>query len=129
MAWKPPGAGALRHSVQFLRRPLADRAGETGDGDGAGNYDGAPIVLIDQRACQLLPMRGGEEVIAGRAQGVDLWTLVVRRCAETDMITAGDIVQDRRDTRGLFNIKGHPLDLEGRGRWLVMTLERGKAVG
>lgn len=132
MAWTPPDPGELRHAVRFERRPIADQAGEAGDGDGAGNYEGDRAILIDKRSVRLLPLRGGEQVQAGRLTGVDAWELVVRSCSATRLVTPGDIAVNLR--AGViavgteFNIRSS-LDLEGKGRWLVMTLERGVAGG
>jgi hypothetical protein len=125
MAWTPPGAGELRHRVKFYRRPSLDEAGEAGDGAGNFARDLTPLCTRD---VQLLPLRGGEEVIAGRSQGVDVWTLVVRSCSMTRRLRTDDVAEDERGSLGKFNIRSS-LDLEGRGDWLVMTLERGKAVG
>lgn len=130
--WKPPDPGELRHAVRFERRPIADQGGEDGDGDGAGNYEGERSILIGQRSVRLLPLRGGEQVQAGRLTGIDAWELVVRSCSQTRLITPGDIAVNLRPgviaVSTEFNIRSS-LDLEGRGRWLVMTLERGVAVG
>lgn len=124
MAWTPPDPGALRDAVRFERRPTL-----TGDGDGAGNFeDDSWDLLIEHRACRLLPVRGGEQVQAGRAGGIDLWELVCRRDSATAGVVAGDRAVNARDTRQTWNIRSS-MDLEGRGRWLVMTLERGVADG
>lgn len=125
MAWTPPGPGALKQRVDFLRRPLLDHGGETGPGDGAGNYEGA-FILVCSRSVKMGPKTGGQEIIAGRLQGVDSWELVVRSCVATRTLLPGDMVRDARDTRQTFIIRS-ALDLGGRGRWIVMALERGVA--
>lgn len=127
MAWTPPGAGQLRQRAIFLRRPVQHRAGQSGDGDGAGNFEGE-LVELCRRDVRLSPRMGGEEVIAGRLQGVDSWELVVRACSKTRTLGAGDVVRDARDERQEFNIRS-ALSLDAQGRWIVMALERGVAVG
>lgn len=127
MAWTPPGAGQLRQRAIFLRRPVQDRGGQSGDGDGAGNFEGE-LVELCRRDVRLSPRMGGEEVIAGRLQGVDSWELVVRACSKTRTLGAGDVVRDARDERQEFNIRS-ALSLDAQGRWIVMALERGVAVG
>ncbi|MFZ4605156.1 MAG: phage head completion protein [Caulobacter sp.] len=124
MAWTPPDPGALRDAVRFERRPTL-----TGDGDGAGNFESDDwAVLISHRSCRLLPQRGGEQVQAARLGGVDVWELVCRSDSATRAVVVGDRAVDERDPRRSWNIRS-VLDLEGRGRWLVMTIERGGADG
>lgn len=116
MAWRPPGSGELRHSVRFERRGRASNVG------GVVRQDWA--TLIPSRRARLLPLRGGEQTQADRLGGVSAWELVVRADSETRGVTTDDRVVNRRDERQGFAIRSI-LDLEGRGRWLVLTLELG----
>lgn len=120
MAWTPPGAGELRQRVRFEKRTSAENDGGIVRSDWG--------VLIDSRRVQLLPVRGGEATAAMRATGQDLWTLVVRSCSATRAVTTDHRVASLDQPGVVFDIRS-VLDLEGRGRWLVMTLERGKGDG
>lgn len=121
MAWSPPGAGELRASVRFERRgPQANVGGVV--------VDGAWAVLIDRRSARLLPVRGGEQVQADRLSGVAAFELVVRSDSATRGVTTADRVVDRRDPTRVFDIR-FAEDLEGRGRWIVLQLEKGTGDG
>lgn len=120
MAWTPPGAGQLRDAVRFERKLGASNVGGVVKGDWA--------VLIERRSVLLLPERGGEAVTAARLAGQSVWTLVCRLDSATKLITADDRAVDVRDPTRVFDIRSS-LDLEGRGRWLVMTLEQGVGDG
>jgi len=117
----PKGAGDLTEVVRFERR----RA-ET---DGYGNTQGAWEVLIPRRSASLKPTRGGDQVIAARAQGVvphDLW---VSFDSETRAVTTDDRVVDVNDSRRTFKILAIPGDMDGRRDWLLMQLELGRSDG
>jgi len=120
MAWSPPAAGELRDRVRF------DRRGSGGNSGGVVKSDFAP--LIASRRARLLPVRGGEEVIADRVAGVSGWELVIRFDSATSKLAADDRVVDLRDESRVFDIR-FVEDLEGRRRWLVLQLERGKGDG
>jgi len=114
-----PGAGALKHRVTFQRRaPQAD---------GYGNTEGAWDTLIALRRASLTPTRGGEQIVAGRAQGVSLWDLVIRFDRETSQVTTDDRAIDLDNPDRVFNIK-FAEDMDGDRRWLLMQLELGGAV-
>lgn len=120
MAWSPPGAGQLRHKVKFQRR-------------GPGSNDGG-VVKYDwlsfgsPRKCRLLPVQGRETVQADRLAGVSAWELTLRQDSTTRALTTDDRVLDARAAGKPFAIRSI-LDLEGRGRWLVLTLEAGAEDG
>jgi head-tail adaptor len=120
MTWTPPAAGELRSRVRFDRRGAGENSG------GVVRSGFAP--LIASRRARLLPVKGGEEVIADRVAGVSGWELVIRFDSATSRLAADDRVVDLRDDTRVFDIK-FVEDLEGRRRWLVLQLERGKGDG
>lgn len=119
MAIQEPSAGELRQRVTFERRSR--------QGDGYGNAEGDWNVLIASRRAKLNPTRGGEQIIAQRAQGVSAWDCWVHLDAQTARVTTDDRLIDARNPDAVFNIK-FVGDMTGRGRWLLMQLELGGAV-
>lgn len=116
MAIQEPNAGELRERVSFQRRLR--------QADGYGNAEGDWAVLIASRRAKLNPTRGGEQVIAQRAQGLSAWDCWVRLDAETALVTTDDRLIDARTPDLAFNIK-FVGDMTGRRRWLLMQLELG----
>lgn len=121
MAWSPPGAGQLRRRVEFQRR------GPQGN-DGGVVTGGAWATLDRSRRGRLLPIQGREQVQADRLAGISAWELTVRADDLTRSITTDDRVVNARDLNQVFAIRTK-LDLEGRGRWFVLTLEAGTEDG
>lgn len=113
------GAGDLRDRIVVQRRKA--------QGDGYGNTLGDWEDLVF-RASKLTPTRGGEAVIAGRAQGVALFDCWVRFDSVTRQITTDDRVLDARDRSREFNIR-FAQDMDGRKRFLLLQLELGVATG
>lgn len=122
MAWTPPGPGKLRHRVRF------DRKVKTGENVGGIVRPAGWTVLVDHRRCLLEPVRGGEQVTADRAAGISMWTLTCYKDPGTRQVTIDDRVVDLDDPTLVFDVRSS-LDLQGRGRWLVMTLEAGVGDG
>lgn len=117
MAIGPQGAGELRDRVTFQRRERL-ASGPTPFGDWQ--------TLIASRAAKLVPTRGGEQVIAGRLQGVAAFDLWVRYDSETARVTPEDRVVDARDPARVFAIR-FAQDMDGQRRWILMQLELGAA--
>ncbi|HTN41042.1 MAG TPA: head-tail adaptor protein, partial [Asticcacaulis sp.] len=113
-------AGELRHAIKIQRREETD--------DGYGNTTGAWVDFITRRACSLLPTRGGEQVIAARAQGTALYDCWVRFDSQTSSITPDDRAVDTRDANRVFNIK-FAQDMDGRRAFILLQLEQGVATG
>ena len=120
MAIQEPTARDLRQSIRIERRGVASNSGY-------GSKAGAWAVLIAQRSAKLLPKLGGEEVQAQRTTGVVPWECWVRSDSETRLIKPKDKVVDRR-TGEEFNIT-FARDMTGRGRWILLQLTSGGALG
>ncbi len=115
----PLPAGRRRDRVRFERRPIAQ--------DGYGNTKGSDwVVLIESRRVELLPTKGGEQIIAGRLQGVAAFDLRIPLDRAVAEVTTDDRVVDARDPKRTFAIRFIG-DLEGRRGWLLMQLEQGVA--
>ena len=79
--------------------------------------------IAADRPAKIAPLKGGEEVIAGRLQGVSVYEITVRdEAAFAAASTAWRIVDER--TGEIFNIK-HTANHDQRGRWRVFTCEAG----
>lgn len=120
MAWSPPGSGSLRASVRFERIGSRENVG------GVVKATWAPLAA--KRSVRLMPIDGVEREVAGRVTRVERWELTVRYDSAVAGVTPDDRVVDRRDDKRVFDIVS-VLDVQERGRWLVMTLERGAGDG
>lgn len=118
---KAPGPGELRDRVRFERRA------EQPDGYGNTEADWAEILPgKSERYVRLLPTRGGEQVIAGRLQGVRAFDLSVSADSLTRQVGPGDRVVNVRTGEAL-NVRW-AADLDGRNTWMLMQVEAGVAV-
>lgn len=118
MALPPISSAQLTERVRFERRAPAQ--------DGYGNTKGDWAVLIEGRFARLTPTRGGEQIIAARAQGVSAWDLWVMSDSETRQVNTDDRVVDVRNPDRTFNVK-FVADMDGRREWLLIQLEQGGA--
>lgn len=116
----PRAASKLRDRVKFQRRVLT--------ADGFGNREGDWADLEIERACELIPTRGGETIQAARLTGSTLWDCWVRRDRDTITITTGDRAVDVRDPSRVFNVRFNE-DMDGRNAWRLIQLESGVADG
>lgn len=121
MALQIPSAGELRDRLRFERRQKV--------ADGYGNSDGLWLPMFAPRRGKLAPTRGGDQVIAARAQGVSSWDLWIRWDVEAATVAPGDRVVDTRDERRVFKIVFAQDMQAGKRAWLLLQLELGGAVG
>lgn len=109
-------AGGMRARLSFERRAYAD--------DGAGNAEEAgPFEAQFFRAARLVPLKGGEGVIASRLAGRQPVAIEVRSDIDTRTITTAWRAVDAR-SGALYNIRSIA-DMEQRGRWLTLMCEAG----
>jgi head-tail adaptor len=113
------GAGDFRNRVRF------DKHGEQID-DGSGNFLESGWDEQFTRWAALMPMRGGEGLIADRLEGLGPAVLVVRLDSETRTITPEWRAVDLRPdgTEHVYAIKD-ARDMEMRGRHMTMLVELG----
>lgn len=113
-------AGGMRARLRFERRGFAD--------DGAGNaVEAGPFEAQFTRNARLVPLKGGENVIAARLAGRQPVAVEIRSDSDTRTITTAWRAVDARSGT-LYNI-GSIADLEQRGRWLTLMCEAGVPSG
>lgn len=116
MAWTPPRAGEFNAVLRFERRGAASNIG--------GVVKAGWETLVERRQGRLLPLRGGEETQADRLSGLAAYELVIRMDSEVDQVTTDDRAVDVNNPSDVYGIRWRG-DLEGKRRWLVMTLQQG----
>lgn len=114
MAWKAPEIGDLTNRVRIDRKVNVS--------DGMGGFSSSWETLIPALAASATPVRGGEDVRAGRMSGISGFDVVIRSNPAARSITPGDraVLRDGRT----INIKWVG-DLDGRGRFLMISGEAG----
>ncbi|SEQ33143.1 phage head-tail adaptor, putative, SPP1 family [Faunimonas pinastri] len=115
----PITSGQLRERVRLERR--------TPQKDGFGNSVSAWQAQFERRAAVQM-MRGGEEVLASRLEGVQPATIVLRFDEKTRAITADWRAIHLRDdgSEREFAIQTAE-DMEGRRQWITLTCKAGVA--
>lgn len=111
MAAKRSGAGSLSERVQLQKWTTTT--------DEYGNEVGGGFVTQFTCAARLRPLRGGEEVMAGRLSGTQPYVCTIRSSTASRQVTTDWQVVDARNTARKFNItsiansdeKGALLDL------------------
>ena len=113
-------AGRLRERVRFERRLPAD--------DSLGNTEGDwAAILSPFFAAEIRPLRGDEEVLAARLQGVALVEIRIYSTDETRQLQVSDRCHDLRNGT-VYNIRSiENRDL--RNEFLTITAQRGVAHG
>ena len=118
---KTPGAGELRESVFFERREnVSDGYGNTVSGDFARLYPPSGGV-----PAKIMPMRGGETVLAQRLAGTAMYEITVGNDSGLAGLLPSDRVVDARSGE-IYNIRVH-VNPDMRGRFIALTCERGVA--
>lgn len=112
-------AGQLRAEVHCQKK--VDAVDELGNPvPGAGVW-----TTQFSTSASFIPKHGGEQVLAGRLQGVQAYIVTVRQSDRTRLITPGWRLVDTRDGRS-FNIRSLA-DPDGKRAWLEMLVEHGVA--
>lgn len=114
------GAGDLHWRVSFERRVTRN--------DGYGNQQAEWVPQFTRRA-YIGPMKGGEDVIAGRLEGRAPTIIVIRHDSQTKAITpdwrALEIAPDGNVAAELAIRQAE--DMERERRWITLLCERGVA--
>jgi head-tail adaptor len=90
------GAGQLREKLLFQRRAVVD--------DGMGNEQAGDWETQFTAAADLIPLRGGEPVIAARLAGVQPFVIRTRSCVTARAVTTAWRAVDARNPSRIFNI-------------------------
>lgn len=112
-----PGAGDLRERIAF------DARAEAPDGYGNVQTDWVEQFTV---AAKVRPLRGGEDVMAGRLAGRQPMVITVRQSSDTRQITAEWRARDAR-AGTIYAISGTPTDPDGRRAWLEILATGGPA--
>ena len=121
-----PGAGELRERITFEQKGLDS------DGERLGDWNSDDDAVT--RAAKLLPLRGGEQVVASRLAGRQPYIITVRRDTATRAITTDWRAYDARNTSRRFailSIAPHvdPASKLPSNAWLDILAEEGGADG
>lgn len=114
-----PQAGKYRHLLAFEARAEVD--------DGHGNVEGEFAEQFRVKA-RIRPRLGGEDVVAGRLQGVNLANILVRYSAQTAAVTTAWRAR-QLETGAIYNIRSIVDPDEGKKRELEMLGELGRDNG
>lgn len=109
-------AGSLRARVHCQKRVEID--------DGMGNTYGDWQTQFTI-AAGFIPKNGGEQVLAGRLQGVQAYIVTIRQSIQSREITPEWRLIDARDDR-VFNIRSLA-DPTGKRAWLELLVQDGVA--
>lgn len=115
---RKPTAGGQKQRLRFEFR-------STGD-DSYGNEVSGSWVAGFTEFAELIPLRGGETVLASRLQGVQPYILRVRSFSQSRAVTTAWRVVDARNSSRLFNITSIA-DAEQDNAWLDMVVVQGVA--
>lgn len=110
--------GALRERMEFQERQSAD--------DGWGNpVPGAGSWVTQFTAdAAFRPLRGSEQVMADRLNGVQPYIVTIRSHAASKKITAGWRLKDVRSSR-VFAVASPIADPDGKNQWLEFLIREG----
>ena len=112
------GAGKLRDRLHFQRRALVD--------DGYGNEQSGDWETQFTADASLVPLRGGETVLAARLSGIQPFVIRIRsNVASREVNTSWRIVDARQPSR-VFNIMAI-VDPDNKNAWLDITATQGVA--
>lgn len=109
-------AGELRELLAFEQRAITS--------DGYGNVEGA-FAEEFQVAARVRPRMGGEEVMAARLAGRQLFTITVRYSSDTTQITTGWRARNVRS--GIYYNIRTAVNVDERTRYIEMLAEEGVA--
>ncbi|WP_065091501.1 head-tail adaptor protein [Rhizobium leucaenae] len=117
MATKP-GAGGLRSLLHFQVRELVD--------DGYGNEVAGDFATVFTTAAELIPLKGGEPVIAARLTGIQPFVLRIRSSVSARAVNTAWRAVDARNPTRIFNITA-AVDPTNKNAWLEIMATQGVA--
>lgn len=111
-----PTIGELRHRVRFESRQSVENE--------LGEIVGGWRSIASGVPARLIVTKGGEDVRAARMGGTITFDLTIRSTSATRSITTADRMVDERSGT-VYALKTPPLNLDGRDRFLTITVEAG----
>ncbi|NNH56912.1 head-tail adaptor protein [Rhizobium laguerreae] len=112
------GAGELREKLLFQRRAIVD--------DNYGNEQSGDFATVFTAAAELIPLKGGEPVLAARLSGVQPFLIKIRGCAAAREVTPAWRAVDARNPARLFNITA-AVDPDNKNAWIDIMATQGVA--
>lgn len=116
--------GNLRERVRFEKRQSLAQASPPGDG--YGNFESSWVAVTTTRA-RIKPIRGGEQGLARKLQGVHLYAILVRASDLTRSVTTEMRAVNAR-TGVIYNIRASS-NPDERQRFIEFICESGVADG
>ncbi|GAJ91034.1 head-tail adaptor protein [Rhizobium rhizogenes] len=117
MATKP-GSGLLRNKLNFQRREAID--------DGYGNEQSGDFATMFTAAAELIPLKGGEPVLAARLTGTQPFIIRIRSCFAAREVDTDWRVVDARNPSRIFNITA-AVDPNNKNAWIEIMATQGVA--
>lgn len=118
-----PSSGSLRGRVHLQKR--STEPDPWGGPDREGDF--ATVATV---ACEFVALKGGEQVIASRLQGVQPYIVKVRQSTTTRAVDETWRLVDARPIAGqsarVFAIKAPPTDPDQKRAWLEILVEQGR---
>ncbi|QIG68371.1 head-tail joining protein [Rhizobium phage RHph_Y3_56_1] len=112
------GAGTLREKLLFQCRAIVD--------DGFGNEQSGDWETKFAAAAELIPLKGGEPVLAARLTGVQPYIIRIRSCTDARAVTSAWRAVDARHQSRSFNITA-AVDPDNKNAWLDLMATQGVA--
>jgi SPP1 family predicted phage head-tail adaptor len=109
--------GELRERLEFQHRGSAD--------DSYGNVVTGQWTSMHTCAARVMPLRGGENILARRLSGVQPVIITVRECASLKGLTTDDRAVDTRNGT-IYNIRS-VANVDEHGQYLDILAEAGVA--
>lgn len=115
---KAPSAGAMRERMHFQRKEALD--------DGMGNEVSGSFQTVFTDAAELVPLRGGESVMASRLTGVQPYIVRVRSSTRTRAVGADWRIVDAR-SGAVYAITSPPTNQDQKNAWIDIMVTQGVA--
>ncbi|KAA0689852.1 head-tail adaptor protein [Neorhizobium sp. P12A] len=113
-----PGAGRMREKLLFQVRSTED--------DGYGNPQSGDWATVFASAAEIIPLKGGEPVLAARLTGVQPYIIRIRSSAAARGMTTAWRAIDARNQNQIFNIRS-VANTDQKNAWLDIMAEDGVA--
>ncbi|MDR7147152.1 head-tail adaptor protein [Rhizobium sp. BE258] len=86
----------MREKLNFQQRSLVD--------DGYGNEQAGDFATVFSAAAELIPLKGGEPVLAARLTGTQPFIIRIRSCVAARVVTTAWRAVDARNPSRIFNL-------------------------
>jgi head-tail adaptor len=111
-------AGKRRQIVLMQRREALD--------DGFGNEVSGPFQTVFESTAELIPLKGGEPVIAERLTGTQPYIVRIPSCTAAREVSTAWRIVDKRAPARVFNITS-VADMDQKNRMIDIMATQGEA--